>query len=359
MKDKTLVIILPILSSGGGAQMVFELCRAIKNSQYRVYVVCYAEQKNSALKQHLESVAECIQLDCAGRVTPSKIRKVCDAIGRCKPDIVHAHMGGVLYASIWTMMHRVPMVVTVHTRPQQSFRPAVEKLLRLRFAMGKCRLVAVSQQNKQLVDDYYSFQKDCACINNGIDFSRFYRVEHKQYTFINVARQDENKNQAMLIRAFARIFQKDGNCRLLLVGDGEKHTQLQQLCKELHIEQNVDFPGAVPDVENYYAKADTYVQTSHREAMPMSFLEAMAAGLPLISTNVGGVRDVVRDNGILIPDGDEEALYLAMKAIKEQSKESTERMREAGFRIVKSYSAEQMGRKYLTVYEDLCDVNKP
>ena len=354
MKDKTLVLILPVLSCGGVANMVFELCRAIRDSHYRVYVICYAEQSDCALKQQLETVAECIQLDCAGKITPAKVYTVCRAISRCKPDVVHAHMGGMVYAAIWTMLHRVPLAVTIHTRPEKSFRPVMEKLLRLRFALGRCRMVAVSAKNKKLVDEYFSYQKDCVCINNGIDFARFYRVAHEHYTYINVSRQDENKNQALLIRVFARIYRQDAGCRLLLVGDGETHDRLKELCRELKIEEAVSFPGNVSDVEKYYARADAYVQTSHREALPMSFLEAMAAGLPLISTDVGGVRDVVQDNGILVPDGDEEALYRAMKIVKEQDTAATARMEQAALRVVQPYAASYMGQRYVALYDALC-----
>lgn len=354
MKEKSLVLILPVLSSGGVANMVFELCRAIRNSHYRVYVICYAEQTDCALKRQVETVAECIQLDCAGKITPVKIYTVCRAISRCKPDVVHAHLGGVFYAAIWTLLHGVPLVVTIHTRPEQSFRPMMERMLRLRFALRHCRMVAVSAKNKKLVDAYFGYQKNCACINNGIDFSRFYRFPHEYYTYINVGGHDENKNQAMLIRAFARIFQEDAGCRLLLVGDGKTHETLRELCRKLEIEEAVSFPGNVSDVENYYAQADAYVQTSHREALPMSFLEAMAARLPLISTDVGGVRDVVQDNGILVPDGDEEALYRAMKTVKEQDAAVTARMEQAALRVVQPYAASYMGQRYVALYDALC-----
>jgi len=88
--------------------------------------------------------------------------------------------------------------------------------------------------------------------------------------------------------------------------------------------------------------------------MPLSVLEAMAAGLPIVATNVGGLSDVVQDNGILVPAGDEDALYKAIEQIYMQSKEATEKMSQASLRIVQNYSSESMARAYEKIYEEMC-----
>lgn len=87
----------------------------------------------------------------------------------------------------------------------------------------------------------------------------------------------------------------------------------QEICKR-GLYKVVTMPGNVSNVEDYYALADVYVQASHREALPLTTLEAMAAGLPIISTDVGGMKDIFKDNGILISDNDDTALLCAMKS---------------------------------------------
>jgi glycosyltransferase involved in cell wall biosynthesis len=80
----------------------------------------------------------------------------------------------------------------------------------------------------------------------------------------------------------------------------------------------------------------------------------MAAGMPIVSTNVGGLSDVVQDNGVLIPVGDDEALYEAIKQIYTQSKEITDAMSSASLRIVEDYSSECMARAYEKIYLEMC-----
>ena len=85
----------------------------------------------------------------------------------------------------------------------------------------------------------------------------------------------------------------------------------------------------------------------------MSILEAMAAGLPIISTNVGGIKDVVQENGILVQDDDKSALYEAMKEMMIAPNDKITRYSRESIRIVQNYSAKKMAEKYITIYERL------
>ena len=161
---------------------------------------------------------------------------------------------------------------------------------------------------------------------------------------------DENKNQKAILYAFKRYYDEYPNSQLILAGDGECHYALKELSKELGIDDKVDFPGSVTNPEKYYAVADIYVQSSHREGMPLAVLEAMSAKLPIISTDVGGMRDIVQANGILIADNDIDALYQAMKTVA-NNKEQYKKMQEESFKMVQKYSAEVMAKSYKEIYQ--------
>lgn len=90
---------------------------------------------------------------------------------------------------------------------------------------------------------------------------------HDGFNFINVATHNENKNQQLIIKAFAALCEKYDNIKLILVGDGPTHDMLMKLAADLGIGNKVIFPGLVSNPEKYYQDADVYIQSSHREAI--------------------------------------------------------------------------------------------
>ena len=335
--------------------MVYEQMKNVDTDRYAVSILSNIPKSTSTLEDQVAQLFPVTYLQGGGTVTPAEIFRVVKAIQKTKPDIVHAHLGSVGFAAVWSMLFRKPLVITVHSKPEKAFNPKIEKMVRLALKTKRVKLVAVSEENKALLRPYFDAREEqLACVNNGIDLNRFTRREHEGFTVIHVGRQDENKNQAALVRCFARLHEKYPNTKLLLLGDGNQHQKLKTLVSQLALENAVTMTGNVTNTEDYYAVSDLYVQCSHREAMPLSVLEAMAAGLPIVSTDVGGLSDVVQDNGILVPDNDEEALYRAIEAIYAQSAEQTAAMCGASHRIVQGYSSETMAREYEAIYNEMC-----
>lgn len=356
MKKKRLTVILDCFSIGGAEHMVYELLKNIDTASFDVSVLCYMCKRNTALEQQMETLFPITYLNHTGQVTPGAILRVVRAIQKTKPDIVHAHLGGAGFSAIWAVLFRKPLVITVHTKPEKAFTKKIEMFIRMALGVGKTRLVAVSKENADMVRKYYGLDAEKApCVNNGIDLQRFSRREHTAFTLINVARQDDNKNQAALIRCFGRLHAQHPQTKLLLLGDGDNHEALKAQTSEMGIADAVTFTGNVANTEDYYAVSDLYVQCSFREAMPLSVLEAMAAGLPVVSTNVGGLADVVRDNGILVPAGDEEALFRAIETVYRQCPEEIAAMSQASLRLVQDYSAAGMARAYEEIYHEMCE----
>ena len=354
MKKKKLVTVLGGFGIGGAEHMVYELVKNLDTDLFAPHILCTESPQNTTLEKQVEAICPVEYVEGKGRVDLKRFFRVVRALGKMKPDVVHAHMGGVGFAAPWTILHRKAFVVTVHTKPEKSFSPKIMKVVKAALRLGKTKLVAVSEDNRIKVKEYFKLSdKKCGCVNNGIDIDRFFRAEHENYTLINVARQDENKNQAALIRCFARLHKEHPDTRLLLLGDGDTHQALMRQVDEIGLSHAITFTSNVPNTEDYYAVSDLYVQTSHNEAMPLSVLEAMATGLPIVSTDVGGLRDVVKDNGALVPDNDEEALYQSILGIYRQSAEETKRMSEASLRMVEEYSSEHMARAYEKIYQEM------
>jgi glycosyltransferase involved in cell wall biosynthesis len=154
-------------------------------------------------------------------------------------------------------------------------------------------------------------------VPNGIDLARFAvaRRENAVPVIGTVAALRPEKNLARLIRAFALVRARHA-CRLVVAGDGPERAALAALAGELGVAADVAFPGHVGDTPALYAGFDAFALSSDTEQMPISVLEAMAAGLPVAATDVGDVRAMLapENAGLLVPREDA-ALAVALEAL--------------------------------------------
>ena len=121
------------------------------------------------------------------------------------------------------------------------------------------------------------------------------------------------KRQDLLLKGFARLRRSAANVHLLIVGDGPERKRLVELAGELGVSKSTTFAGYQSKRRALLRIMDVFALTSRLEGLPLAILEAWAAGVPVVSTAVGGVPDLVknRENGLLIPSGDEEGLARA------------------------------------------------
>lgn len=162
---------------------------------------------------------------------------------------------------------------------------------------------------------------------------------------VNVGRLNPQKNQALLLKAFASISSKYPHYVLSLYGDGGLKDSLIVLAKELGIEKKVEFNGFVKDIKSEISNAELFVLSSDYEGMPNALMEAMALGLPCVSTDCrgGGARALIKDeiNGLLVPCNDVEALANAMERMLSDKGYADNCGREA-HKICESLSAEKI-----------------
>ena len=180
-----------------------------------------------------------------------------------------------------------------------------------RFADG---IVVQTQKNKA----YFSkaVQRKSTVIYNPVDLKEYAGIAlrtAKEKKIVTAGRLMPQKNQKMMIRAFAEVLKKHPEYELVIYGDGPSESQLKELAIQLGISSSVEFPGNVKDLHDKIKSADIFVLSSDYEGMPNALIEEMCLGLPVISTKVSGATDLIRDheNGILI-DFDQESLEKAM-----------------------------------------------
>jgi glycosyltransferase involved in cell wall biosynthesis len=160
-----------------------------------------------------------------------------------------------------------------------------------------------------LRDVLFSFDMDAEVVHNTIDVRQFtYRSRNPLRPRLLCTRNLEPMyNVSCVLRAFARVQEHYPDATLTLAGSGSQDASLRAEAAALRL-RNVTFAGRVPpaDIPRYYADADIYVQAPSIDNMPLSVLEAFASGMPVVSTNVGGVPSILRHgvDGLLVPDND-------------------------------------------------------
>lgn len=243
-----------------------------------------------------------------------------------KPDILHSHFYQVSgCAAVLTEKTGIPLAVTEHSSKvlTQAINGNTLPSAKKAYAAA-AGVIAVSPSLARAIETAYKIPT--VYIPNVIDVSLFSTVEQKKrggnYTFISVGNLIASKHHEMTIQAFCETFYKskkaDISPRLIIVGGGSEDNNLKSLVNNLHISDDVLFTGRIPrdKIVSLFAEADCFVLPSEYETFGAVYVEAMAAGLPVIATKCGGPECFVNgSNGILIPVNDEKALARAMETI--------------------------------------------
>lgn len=209
----------------------------------------------------------------------------------------------------------VPMIVADRNDPTKvPSNPVVRKVrdFLYRSATG---VVVQTQKNKA----YFGkpVQKKSRVIYNPIDLKENAGIglkTEKDKRIVTAGRLMPQKNQKMMIRAFASVYEKHPDYKLIIYGEGPSRQELEMLVKELGLEDAVLLPGNISDIHEHLKGAEIFVLSSDYEGMPNALIEAMCLGLASISTKVSGATDLIQDheNGILTELDSKEELENAM-----------------------------------------------
>jgi glycosyltransferase involved in cell wall biosynthesis len=262
---------------------------------------------------------------------------------KIKPDIVHAQsLISGMPALLSHKLLRTPYVI--YGRGSDVYLPDwFTKLTAKGILKNASTVIALTEHMKDAMQAIYS--RDVVVVPNGINLNEIAEREAeggdpgKKILF--VGRLHPVKGAQYLLGAMKIIHQKLPEAKLVLVGDGEEREHLETLTDNLGIRECVEFAGRVPHerVQDYMNQAEVFVLPSLSEGFPVTILEAMACGLPVVATRVGGIPDIIDDdaNGYLIdtknPEQIAEALLKLLqdkqlrKDISENNREGVRRYR--------------------------------
>jgi sugar transferase (PEP-CTERM/EpsH1 system associated) len=337
MKVKPLIAhVLYRLDTGGMERIVVSVIKAT-GDRYRHAVIVLAGF--GPLRLEIEdSLVACLSLDKKpGKDWPCYFR-AWRALRELRPDLVQTYNIGTLDLAPMAKLAGVRRLVHAeHGRDAADPNGDIRKHQRMRRWMAPfiTRYVAVSVDLKDwLIDRVGIPALKVMHIPNGIDTAAFTVVRDPPpprrllgrfappgtVLIGNVARLDKVKDHAGLLAAFKllreEIGRQDIDCRLVVAGDGPQRDELQRQIVELGLTESVRLLGNWRDVAALLAECDVFVLSSMAEGMPLTLLEAMAARLPVVATEVGDVASVVEDGvtGTLVPAGNPSALASALRA---------------------------------------------
>ncbi|GAB6579522.1 glycosyltransferase family 4 protein [Bacillus cereus] len=235
------------------------------------------------------------------------------------PSIVHAHSSKAgIIARMAGFLARIPVIFTAHG---WAFSDGVPKLRKMSaiiiekmigYLPGK--VICVSNYDRNLAVRHKIVKSEkMEMIHNGVrDLQEVNKSQNVKsiFTITMVARFSKPKDQKILLKAISLLALENSPVEVLLIGEGELLEETKKLSKDLGIEDRVKFLGMKKDIGHYLHQSDVFVLTSNHEGLPLSIIEAMSCGLPIIATNVGGIPELVKHekNGYLVQRDDSNQL---------------------------------------------------
>ncbi len=344
IENKKICFIITRLVAGGAQKVVLDLIHSLSKENKNIYLISGPETGKEGSFWHLAEkiLPEDKLLKCpflVRSVNPFKDLRAYfwlkKRIRKLKIDIVHTHTSKAGVIGRLAAYHlKIPVIVhSTHgliynvdaNIPGVKGRFAIYVFKRLEIFVGKFtnHLITLSEnETGDAIRLKLINSSSVSAVSNGILLDSFEKIERDpnswkgQHVRLGIAgRLNAEKGHDVLIRAIRNLSEKFPGVSLKIAGDGPLLKDLQALVNECGLSENIVFCGFIEDMASFLKEIDIFVLSSHYEGFGIVLIEAMAAGLPIVATDVGGVREVVDDgkNGIIVPSGSEGELTLGIE----------------------------------------------
>lgn len=362
IKRKKILFYTSSLSRGGMERVFVNLAHYFLSQNYDVVMVTqYQNEDEYTLDARIPRVLSDLTAD------ETSTSRIANFFGRLKklryifeqscPDLILTCNGKNNMMTLAAAMGlKCSVVLSVIADPVMEYYTKIMRLIARTFFTLADGIVIQTEQVREFFPKRIA--RKCKLLPNSLnpEFMIEKYAEKKNKEIVAVGRLDKNKNQAMLIRAFAEIAEGYPEYKVVLYGDGEERDNLETLIQEKNLQNRVVLAGRVSDVAEKIRKSEVFVLTSYTEGMPNALIEAMALGLTVISTDCpsGGPRQLIEDgvNGILIPPGDDKALASALNKLLSDDEYRNELGIEA-YKLQEELSPERVNALWRDYFEEL------
>ncbi len=353
-----IVQVITGLGMGGAERVLLDLCSEFAAEGHDVVIFSMTDDI-AAVKRGVHSA---VGIETLG-ISRNPVTWVTGGLrfarsfGRYRPDIVHAHMyhaALMLLTAKVLMRDRTPLAFTSHTSVVRgAFR---EWFLRSTRRLRGADTIFCRGQHEKINCE------NVAVIPNGIPVSLQVQSSKRKggnigrpWRFVNVGRFCEPKNQMGLLAQFAEVVEQGVDSELWLIGDGPMRGEIEAEATRLNITAKVKLLGQRTDVMELLAMCDVFVLSSKWEGLPIALLEAGLVELPVISTSVGSIPELLADGcGVMVPA---QGLGQAMCSVVEHYESAIDMGKRLGARVRNEYSMHAMTEAHIRLYSSLIELD--
>lgn len=316
-----ILIVLPQLRTGGGQKLALEEAVGLSARGADVTLLSLYPREDTVFTRLAEEKGiSLIFLEKQEKKSLKLFAQVRRVVKELAPDVIHTHLLALPYVLPAAYFSRARCYHTVHNVADREATGLMRGFERAAYKICRFTPIAISPYCRKTIADLYHIPEDrIPTVVNGIDTKRFsVTTLYEQrpvspFTVISTGRMEPQKCQDIMIKAFGEFHKRYPDSRLRLLGDGPLRANLEAQIADSGLTDAVELAGIVSDVERHLNEAHVFLLTSAFEGLPLSVLEAMSCGLPVIATRAGGTVDIVsEDTGILTDPYNTEALTDAL-----------------------------------------------
>jgi glycosyltransferase involved in cell wall biosynthesis len=350
-------LVIGQLTYGGAESQVYELARRLAE-RHHVVVYCLSSATTPYGDRLIDAGIRVRMMPSRGRFDLTRVVSLANWLRRDRIDIAHAFLFiASAYAYLATRLARRVRLVASARNCKLEPHPLRRTVMRRAFRLSDA-VVCNSQEAADFAVEHYAARRgNVRVVYNGVDAERFTgsREAHNGIRIGTIGRVEVQKNLAMFLRAAAAVSSTRPDAKFVVAGDGSLRAEMTRVSNELGLADKVEFLGPVRDVPALLASLDQFWLTSDWEGTPNVVLEAMAAGLPVIATAVGGTPEVIDDGktGVLIAATDVGALVAASRRLLENPDDARALGERARATVVERFSISAMVAATEAVYRDV------
>jgi glycosyltransferase involved in cell wall biosynthesis len=367
MKKVRVLHLIRTLERGGAERVVANYAKYHDRTRFEVSVCCLVDRGEIA--DEVEAYG--VKVDCLNKKgrNPNVIIRLCKLLNRERIDILHAHnVSAAFWGVLAAKLAGIPtLIITEHN--VVTNRSWYSKTLAKMLGASVNSLIAVSEGVRlSHLREYGLSPRKVITIRNGIDIEHFngkdqpapkelladMGIEDNCFIVGNVGSLTEQKNQACFIDMAQLVLETVPNTHFIIIGEGALRPNLETQIRRLGLENRVHLLGKRPDVKDLLRAMDIFVLSSLWEGLPISILEAMASGIPIIATDVGGNSEAIKGgiSGILVPPGNASTIAEAVTRLLHDKSFSESLAKRAFESLTENFSAATMVRTTEALYLD-------
>lgn len=350
---------------GGAEKLLLSYLKGLDPDRF-IFYVCTLRDKPDDMISEVSQYAKVKNIGINNKFNPFVVYFIWKIINKIQPDIIHTHLFQPrIYTSIANLFIRNGILITHKHSVVNPRKHHIFLIFEMICILLNKKVIAISQSVKNSLRKYELIpEKRIFVLPNSIDYSEFNSIQRinelsNQNSIIlgTVGRVERSKGINYLLLAMKKILFKYPDTKLEIIGEGSALKDLQILSNKLNISNSVKFFGKLANPIPNYKRMSIFILPSLLEGFGIVLLEAMAAGVPVIATNVNGIKEVVVDgeSGILVSPKDPDAIANAVFKIIEQPQLSN-KLIEKGLLRAKLFNIQVHLKKLENFYYSLLEV---